>query len=105
MDGRPERPRHQIPPPPPPDDEGLPPKTPFDRERFLFVLLAGVIISEFAIYILGAGICGWRLIFYGARDCPEFMQRLQTATDSTLNLILALLGGAAIGSSVSRGKP
>ena len=103
MDGRSEPPLQQSSPPAAGGE--LPVKPPFDRERFLFVLLAAVIISEFSIYLLAGTVCAWRLVFLDAKACPEFLMRLHTATESALNLILALLGGAAIGSSISRGKP
>jgi hypothetical protein len=60
----------------PPDGEGPAAAGNFDRERFVLQLLAAVI----------------------GQICPGTFERLQQGIDSTLNLLLALLGGAAMAS-------
>ena len=62
-----------------------PPKPPFDRERFVFKILAVVIGTQLLIYSLAAGVCGQRAL-----------EQRQGGFDSTLKLLLALLGGAAL---------
>jgi hypothetical protein len=39
-----------------------PPKPPFDRERFVFQILAVVIGTQLLIYTLAAGVCGQRAL-------------------------------------------
>ena len=39
-----------------------PPKPPFDRERFVFKILAVVIGTQLLIYSLAAGVCGQRAL-------------------------------------------
>ena len=60
----------------PPDGGGPAPAGGFDRERFVLQLLAAVI----------------------GQICLGTFERLQQGIDSTLNLLLALLGGAALAS-------
>jgi hypothetical protein len=83
--------------------DALPPapresKPPFDRERFVFKTLAVVIGTQLLIYTLAAGVCAERAL--GGRPvgqiCPGTLEKLQGGFDSTLNLLLALLGGAAL---------
>jgi hypothetical protein len=81
---------------PPPAPRG--PKPPFDRERFVFKTLALVIGTQLLIYSLAAGVCAERAL--GGQPvgqiCPGTLEKLQSGFDSTLNLLLALLGGAAL---------
>jgi hypothetical protein len=74
------------------------PKPPFDRERFVFKTLAVVIGTQLLIYSLAAGVCAERAL--GGKPvgqiCPGTFEKLQGGFDSTLNLLLALLGGAAL---------
>jgi hypothetical protein len=75
-----------------------PPKPPFDRERFVFKTLAVVIGTQLLIYSLAAGVCGQRALEGRpiGQICPGALEQLQGGFDSTLNLLLALLGGAAL---------
>ena len=77
-----------------------PPKPPFDRERFVFKILAVVIGTQLLIYSLAAGVCGQRALSSEGRSigqiCPGTLEQLQGGFDSTLKLLLALLGGAAL---------
>ena len=73
-------------------------RPPFDRERFVFKTLAVVICTQLLIYALAAGVCG-QLALAGrpvGQVCPGTLEKLQMGFDSTLNLLLALLGGAAL---------
>ena len=75
-----------------------PPKPPFDRERFVFKILAVVIGTQLLIYSLAAGVCGQRALEGRpvGQICPGTLEQLQRGFDSTLKLLLALLGGAAL---------
>ena len=83
-------------PPTPPAPRG--PKPPFDRERFVFKTLAVVIGTQLLIYSLAAGVCGQRALEGRSigQICPGTLEQLQGGFDSTLKLLLALLGGAAL---------
>jgi hypothetical protein len=86
--------------------EPQPPKPPFDRERFVFKTLAVVIGTQLLIYSLAAGVCGQRAMEGRpiGQICPGTLEQLQGGFDSTLNLLLALLGGAAL-TRMDRGGP
>ena len=75
-----------------------PPKPPFDRERFIFMILAMVIGTQLLIYSHVAGVCGQRALEDRpvGQICPGTLEQLQGGFDSTLKLLLALLGGAAL---------
>jgi len=74
------------------------PRPPFDRERFVFKTLAMVIGTQLLIYSLAAGVCGQRALAGRpvGQICPGTLEQLQGGFDSTLKLLLALLGGAAL---------
>ena len=73
-------------------------RPPFDRERFVFKTLAVVICTQLLIYALAAGVCGQRALAGRpvGQVCLGTLEKLQLGFDSTLNLLLALLGGAAL---------
>ena len=75
-----------------------PPNPPFDRERFVFKILAVVIGTQLLIYSLAAGVCGQRALEGRpvGQICPGTPEQLPGGIDSTLNLLLELLGGAAL---------
>ena len=64
----------------------------------MFKILAMVIGTQLLIYSLAAGVCGQRA--QAGRPvgqiCPGTLEQLQGGFDSTLKLLLALLGGAAL---------
>ena len=75
------------------------PEQPFDRERFIFKLLAVVIITQLSLYSLATAICG--NVAYTQRQkvvevCPRVLDQVTSAFDATLKLLIALLGGAAL---------
>jgi len=74
------------------------PRPPFDRDRFVFQTLAVVISTQLLIYALAAGVCGQRALEGRpvGQICPGTLEQLQGGFDSTLKLLLALLGGAAL---------
>ena len=60
--------------------------------------LAVVIGTQLLIYSLAAGVCGQRALEGRSigQICPGTLEQLQGGFDSTLKLLLALLGGAAL---------
>ena len=64
----------------------------------MFKTLAVVIGTQLLIYSLAAGVCGQRALEGRpiGEICPGTLEQLQGGFDSTLNLLLALLGGAAL---------
>ena len=85
-------------PPAEPSGTGQQPKEPFDRERFLFKTLAVVIGTQLLIHSVAAGVCGQRALQGRpvGQICPGTLEQLQGGFDSTLSLLLVLLGGAAL---------
>jgi hypothetical protein len=75
-----------------------PPKPPFDRERFIFKILAAVIGTQLLIYSLAAGVCGQRALDGRpvGQVCPATLEQLQGGFDSTLKLLLALAAGTTV---------
>ncbi|QPN70106.1 hypothetical protein [Synechococcus sp. CBW1108] len=76
------------------------PKAAFDLERFVHKTLSMVIGTQLLIYSLAAGVCGGgQRALAGSQAgqiCPGTLEQLQGGFYSTLNLLLALLGGAAL---------
>ena len=75
------------------------PRPPFDRERFVFKLLAVVIITQLTLYTVATGVCG--NVAYIRRQtliqvCPRVLDQVTASFDATLKLLIALLGGAAL---------
>jgi hypothetical protein len=64
----------------------------------VFKILAMVIGTQLLIYSLAAGVCGQRALAGRpvGQICPGTLEQLQGGFDSTLKLLLALLGGAAL---------
>ena len=87
-----------APPAPPNGAAAKGPKASFNREHFVFKTLAAVIFTQLLIYSLAAGVCGQRALEGRpvGQVCPGTLEKLQMGFDSTLNLLLALLGGAAL---------
>jgi hypothetical protein len=75
-----------------------PPKPPFDRERFVCKILAVVIGTQLLNYSPAPGVCGQRALEGRSigQICPGTLEQLQGGFHSTLKLLLALLGGAAL---------
>jgi len=61
-----------------------PPKPPFDRERFVFKILAVVIGTQLLIYSLATGVCGQRALEGRSigQICPGTLEQLQGGSDS-----------------------
>ena len=79
---------------------------PFNREKFLLFMLAGLLTWQAAIFSLGVVICSrvspktdMTLI------CPEIGSRFDKFVQTTLGAVLGLLAGAAALSSTSAHKP
>jgi len=74
-------------------------RSPFDRERFIFQLLAVVILTQLMLYTLATGVCG--NVAYNRRQqvadvCPRVLDQVTASFDATMKLLVALLGGAAL---------
>lgn len=68
---------------------------PFNRERFLFMMLAGIFIWQAAIF--SAGVFGCYKLG-GLRECPDLGKRYETTVNVMVATTLALLtGGAVVG--------
>ena len=71
----------------------------FDRERFIFRLLAVVILIQLTLYSVATMVCG-RVALNNRRQlaevCPRALDQVAASFDSTLKLLVALLGGAAL---------
>ncbi|MCP9820684.1 hypothetical protein KBZ18_14445 [Synechococcus sp. Cruz-9H2] len=74
-------------------------KPPFDRERFVFKLLAVVILTQLSLYSVATMVCH-RVALNDRRQlaevCPRALDQVAASFDSTLKLLVALLGGAAL---------
>lgn len=70
----------------------------FNRERFLFTLLAAVILTELLVYLTGTAVCSYRSLYGLVKDgaCLSFLDRLRAAFDATTQTLLGLLGGVAL---------
>ena len=68
---------------------------PFNRERFLFTMLAGIFIWQAAIFSAGVFSC---FKLGGLRECPDLGKRYETTVNVMVATTLALLtGGAVVG--------
>ena len=64
----------------------------FNRERFLYWLLAGGIGWQMLIFSFGTYSCVQK---GGLTHCPALGERFETFTTTTLGAVLGLIGGAA----------
>ena len=72
---------------------------PFNRERFLFYLLAGIFIWQ-AILFTGGVVGCFRS--GGLQACPELGSRFENTVNVMVATTLALLGAGAVVSSVNQ---
>ena len=78
---------------------------PFNRERFLFWLLAVVLGYQALFFGFALYRCGMLATGKG-NPCPEIGKRFDSFSDRTLAAVLGLIaGGAAIGLSTTKKKP
>ena len=74
---------------------------PFNREKFLLFLLAGIFIWQAAIFTFGTIGCFQK----GGKDaCPDLGDRYENTVNVMVATTLALLGAGAV-ASVSQRKP
>ena len=73
----------------------------FNRERFLYWLLAGVIGWQMLIFTVGTYSC---IHQGGLQSCPSLGDRFETFTTTTLGAVLGLIGGAAAIAATQGGK-
>ena len=74
---------------------------PFNRERFLFWMLAVIFIWQAVIFSAGVFSC---FKLGGLRECPDLGKRYETTVNVMVATTLALLTGGAVASQVSK-KP
>ena len=78
---------------------------PFNRERFLFWLLAVVLGYQALFFGFALYRCGM-LANGNGNPCPEIGARFDSFSERTLAAVLGLIaGGAAIGSLANKKKP
>ncbi|MCP9826110.1 hypothetical protein [Synechococcus sp. EJ6-Ellesmere] len=83
----------------PPTPKKRPQQPRFDRERFIFKLLAVVILVQLTLYSTATVVCGQVAVANRRRlaeVCPRALDQVSASFDSTLKLLVALLGGAAL---------
>ena len=74
---------------------------PFNRERFLFTMLAGIFTWQAVIFSFGVFSC---FKLGGLSECPDLGKRYETTVNVMVATTLALLTGGAVASQVSK-KP
>ena len=74
---------------------------PFNREKFLFYMLAGIFAWQAALFSWGAWGC---FKAGGLSACPELGRRYENTTNLMVATVLALLGAGAVASATQR-KP
>ena len=90
----------------------------FDREEFLLKTFLGLLLSQYIILAGQLGVCSWYGVFsMRVRNldpvhidknsatrvmCDSMVVRLKETFDLSVTTILALLGGAGIGSSMQQ---
>ena len=77
----------------------------FNRERFLYYLLAGVIGWQALVFSFGVAQCFSLTPKTAMRDiCPSLGDRFEGFTNTTLGAVLGLIGGAAAMQAVQGSK-
>lgn len=74
---------------------------PFNREKFLFRLLAGIFLWQGVIFTYGLTAC---LSLGGIKQCPEIGERYENTVNVMVATTLALLGTSTIIGSQKKGK-
>lgn len=91
--------------PPAPEPRWEKPHRPFQREKFLLLLVAWILGVQFSLLILAGFICGYGQIRNFERPgpdeqlsvvCPGIMQKIKESAAESLAVLLALLGGGAL---------
>ena len=75
---------------------------PFDRERFLYTMLAGIFIWQAAIFSWGVYGC---FKLGGLKSCPELGKRYENTVNVMVATTLALLTGGAVVSAKKKNDP
>lgn len=66
---------------------------PFNREKFLFRLLAGIFVWQAVIFTYGLTAC---LSLGGIKECPDIGERYENTVNVMVATTLALLGTSTI---------
>ena len=75
---------------------------PFQRERFLFFMLAGIFIWQAALFSWGVYGC---FKLGGLKACPELGKRYENTVNVMVATTLALLTGGAVVSATKKNEP
>ncbi len=65
---------------------------PFNREKFLLMVLGGIFLFQAAVFALGLTFCAKN---GGLKACPEIGRRYDSTFSVQIATVLALLGGSA----------
>jgi hypothetical protein len=85
-------------------------KQPFDRQRFLLFSFLAIVSFQYLILTIGVAVCAYWTIYaaklFGEKylasyaehrpGCARIGDRLENTFDLSINVLLAMLGGAAI---------
>lgn len=74
---------------------------PFNREKFLFRLLAAIFVWQAVIFTYGLTAC---LSLGGIKECPDIGERYENTVNVMVATTLALLGTSTIIGSQKKGK-
>ena len=75
---------------------------PFNRERFLFWLLAAVFLWQASIFTFGVVMC---FNGGGLKNCPEIGNRFDATSQTMVATTLALLGAGAVMTKTQQKRP
>ena len=75
---------------------------PFQRERFLFFMLAGIFIWQAVLFSWGVYGC---FKLGGLKACPELGKRYENTVNVMVATTLALLTGGAVVSATKKDEP
>jgi hypothetical protein len=80
-------------------------RPPFDRERFLLYCVGFILLVQFGIFVIAAGICSvgfykkLQLLSSAHEEvpiCPKVLESLHDSVAQASGILLALLGGGAV---------
>ena len=72
---------------------------PFNREKFLLMVLGGIFVFQAAVFGLAVSFCAKN---GGLKACPEIGRRYDSTFSVQIATVLALLGGGAVVNSQRR---
>ena len=77
----------------------------FDREKYLYYLLGGILAWQASIFTFGVYQCAQVSPIEQMQEvCPRLGDRYETFVNSALGAVLGLIGGSAMAASASQNK-